>query len=120
MTWTLNRVSLTSGQYRGLLVGGSEAPALEMMLDGAVLGPMSVALIEGTTGQWQVDGDIGRDMLSLGTRTLIIRTGDQVLDTLTVVAGLDAPGDLRAEVDALRAEVSVLKKAFRRHVAESD
>ncbi|MEL6588320.1 MAG: hypothetical protein AAFQ50_17045, partial [Pseudomonadota bacterium] len=59
MDWVLHRVSLLSGQYRGLLVGTGDPPALRMILDGDVLGHLTPAPVDGADGQWQVDGDLG-------------------------------------------------------------
>lgn len=122
MPWTLNRVSLIGGTYRGLLVGEGEPPALEMAMGDEVLGHLMQVPVKGAKakGQWQVEGDIGTGVLTEGTRTVVIRGEGQVLDALTVIAGLGAQDDLRAEVDALRAELALLKAAFRRHVTETD
>lgn len=121
MDWILNRVSLLSGQYRGHLVGAGEPPALRMVLDGETIGNLTPSPIEGRDGEWQVEGDLGPGLLSEGTRTVVIvGPNEDVLDSVTVVAGLNAPEDLRAELDALRAEVGLLKSAFRRHVFQTE
>ncbi|UWQ21887.1 hypothetical protein [Jannaschia sp. W003] len=119
MDWVLNRTGLAGGIYRGFLRGGGEPPALEMALDDAVLGGMQVSAAE---GGWRVEGDLGTAPLTEGVRTVAIRVagGGAVLDTLTVVAGLDAAHDLRADLDDLRVELAQLKRAFRRHVAETE
>lgn len=115
MGWTLNRIAIAAGVYRGLLVGTGEPPALQMELDGEILGNLTPAPAE---GGWQVEGALGAQILSDGVATIVIRTADgQVLDSVTVITGLAAPEDLRAELGALRAELSILKRAFRRHVA---
>ena len=113
----LNRVSLRGGVYRGLLTGGAGDPALAASCGETDL-PVTVVALEG--GDWQVEVDLSGLGLSEGCQTVVVREGDAVLDALGIVAGLDArpEGDLRAEVDLLRAEVEMLKGAFRRHVRE--
>ncbi|GIT92715.1 hypothetical protein JANAI62_30480 [Jannaschia pagri] len=120
MAWTLSRISLIGGSYRGLLSGEGEAPALEMWLDGDVIGHMTLVPLGEGSGEWQVDGEISAAVLTAGTWTVSIRAEGDILDTITFIAGLDAPEDLRAEVDALRAEVTLLKAAFRRHITQQD
>ena len=39
--------------------------------------------------------------------------------TVSLVAGEALAGDLRAEIDLLRAELDMLKRAFRRHCLET-
>lgn len=119
MSWTLHRVSLTSGTYRGLLVGSGEPPALEMVMGTESLGHLGKVPVKGSKTEWNVEGDIGPGVLTEGTHTVLIRGDGETLDSLTVIAGLGAPDDLRAEVDALRAELALLKSAFRRHVSET-
>ncbi|WGH77243.1 hypothetical protein [Jannaschia ovalis] len=119
MDWILNRAAVTGGTYRGVLTGAGEPPALEMALGGESLGHLTQSPLEG--GGWQVEGELGPAALTDGTQTVLIRTPDgTVLDRVTVICGLDRAEDLRAELDALRAEVALLKTAFRRHVAGGD
>jgi len=59
--------------------------------------------------------------ISDGVQTFVISDGDtgDVLNTFSILAG-DAIGeDMRAEMDLLRAELDLLKRAFRRHCVET-
>ncbi len=117
MAWTLHRVSITDGIYRGLLTGPGQPPRLEMSLGGQVLGTLTPSE---TDGGWQVEGPLGTAPLTDGAQTVLIReAGGDVLDSFTVLCGLGAPEDLRAELGALRDEVAILKQAFRRHVSKT-
>jgi hypothetical protein len=63
------------------------------------------------------------DRLDDGVQTFLIRAADsgETLAHLTIVAGAPLEADLRAEIDLLRAELDLLKRAFRRHVrSETD
>ncbi|WP_179378082.1 hypothetical protein [Jannaschia marina] len=119
--WILHRVSVTGGTYQGLLVatnGGGEPPELSLHLGDARLGPLQAEAVE---GGFRVSGEMGVAPLTEGTQTVAVRTDDgQLLDSVTVVTGLGAPDDLRAEIDTLAAELDMLKAAFRRYVAERD
>lgn len=118
--WTLHRTEVSGGTYRGLLTcddAGQTAPALSLELGGQTLSQMMVTQVD---GGWQVEGAMGLAPLTDGTQTVFVRLPDgTALDSLTVVTGLNAPEDLRAELSALRAELEVFKVAFRRHVSES-
>ncbi|MGB3690067.1 MAG: hypothetical protein WBA02_12290 [Jannaschia helgolandensis] len=116
-TWILNRTSITGGIYRGLLVGAGEPPALEMTMEGESLGHLTPAAAE---GGYHVEGELGTALLTDGVHTVVVRAPDgTALDSITIVTGLGAPEDIRAEMGALRDELRVLKAAFRRHINES-
>lgn len=117
--WILHRTGVTGGTYRGLLTGGdgAQVPDLTLVLGGETLGRMTVTQVD---GGWQVEAEMGLAPLTDGTQTVFVRLPDgTALDSVTVVTGLSAPEDLRAQVDALRDELDLMKTAFRRHVNES-
>jgi len=55
-------------------------------------------------------------------QTFLIREaeGGETLAHFTIVAGAAADADMRAELDLMRAELDMLKKAFRRYCAAKD
>ena len=60
-------------------------------------------------------------LLSDGVQTFLVRdpaTG-ATLGHFTIVTGVPLEDDIRAEIDLLRAELDMLKKAFRRHCVET-
>lgn len=72
-------------------------------------------------GLWEVQLPIPAGLLSDGVQTVLIRdeaTGE-TLDSFTLVTGEPLERDIRAEIDLLRAELDMLKKAFRRHCVET-
>jgi hypothetical protein len=119
MAWMLNRTGLSGGVYRGFLTGGvGDPPSLEIWLGDAVLGALSASKAE---GGWHVEGDLGVAPLTEGVQTIAIRVADgDVLDSMTLVLGLEAEHDMRAALEALQVEVAQLKRAFRRHVVENE
>lgn len=59
-------------------------------------------------------------LLNDGVQSFVVSdsaTGD-VLETFSIVSGHPLDQDLRAEMDLLRAELDILKQAFRRHCSE--
>ncbi|SFS22154.1 hypothetical protein [Yoonia litorea] len=57
--------------------------------------------------------------ISDGVQTFVVKTASgEEITSFSILAGDVLAHDLRAEVDLLRAELDLLKKAFRRHCAE--
>lgn len=121
---TLTKTVLQEGIWHGLACrdGGDDGPApqlsawhLEKKLEGL---EVSVTPAE---GQWDVRLPIPKELLSDGIQTILIRDDDtgETADTLTLIAGDPLGPDIRAEVELLRAELDMLKKAFRRHCTET-
>jgi hypothetical protein len=54
-------------------------------------------------------------------QTFLIRNRDtgETMQHFTVITGVAMEDDLRAEVDLLRSELDMLKRAFRRHCLET-
>ncbi|MFO6465265.1 hypothetical protein ACK8OR_12795 [Jannaschia sp. KMU-145] len=118
MDWVLHRAGIVGGTYRGLLTGAGDPPPLELVIGADVTGHLTPAPVD---GGWQVEAELDPSLLTEGTRTVSIRTGDgAVLDRVTVICGLDAETDLRAELDAMRDELDILKRSFRAHVASTE
>ena len=72
-------------------------------------------------GTWNVKIAIPPDLLSEGVQTFMIwdAATDEKLGSFTVVTGEPLEDDIRGEVDLLRAELDMLKRAFRRHCVET-
>lgn len=85
-------------------------------------------IIEGVTvaqdrdhDHWVVSVPIPADRISDGVQSFVIRErgSETVLTSFAIVAGDALAEDLRAEMSLLRAELDMLKKAFRRHCVET-
>lgn len=70
---------------------------------------------------WRVSIPIPVDRIADGVQTFVIRdcTDDVVLGNFSIIAGDALAEDIRAEMSLLRAELDMLKKAFRRHCVEA-
>lgn len=120
---TLTRMRLAEGVWEGLLAGrGETPPRLRIRHADAVVGEAeTVAAGEGGgSARWLVRFRLPAERLSDGVQTFVIEnaeTGDALAHE-TVIAGDVLEDDLRAEVALLRAELDMLKRAFRRHCSE--
>ncbi len=114
---TLTRMRLAGGVWEGLLSGRDEPPALRVRHRDQLV---AEAETEPSSEGWFVRFRLPLDRLSDGIQTFVIEdaaTGDALAHE-TVIAGDAAEDDIRAEVMLLRAELDMLKRAFRRHCSE--
>lgn len=116
----LHRI-IRGGVYEGLLAGPSDAPAIELRLDGRAIARPTLEAADGMPGAWAMRATIPGTVLSEGVQavTLVECDAGTVLDSFTVSAGDPQADDLRAEIALLRAELDLLKAAFRRHCSET-
>ena len=117
---TLTATRLFEGVWEGVLTGYSETPEIVATHLGAPLEDVTVTQ-DGDTASWLVQMPVPASALSDGLQTIVItdkRTG-ATLNSFTILAGRDLDDDIRSEVALLRAELDMLKKAFRRHCVET-
>lgn len=71
--------------------------------------------------RWLVQVPVPLEAVGDGVQTFLIidAMSDQTLDSFTLISGEALGDDIRAEVDLLRAELDMLKRAFRRHCLET-
>lgn len=109
---------LRFGIWEAVLSGTATPPELEVLQDGEALPGLSVAALAGRPGRWLLRLPVPAERLNDGVQTYLIRdtaTGAG-LGHFSIVAGQPLEADLRAEIDLLRAELDLMKRAFRRHV----
>lgn len=118
--YRLVRTRFSGGRWEGVLTGPEGQPQLAVTLHDRRLDAVAVA--PQGPGRWAVTVDIPADWLQEGVQTFLIReTGEgETLDSFAIMAGAPLDGDVRAELDLLRAELDLLKRAFRRHVAAGE
>ena len=70
---------------------------------------------------WLVSVPVPMDRIADGVQTFVIRDRreDVVLGSFSIIAGDALAEDIRAELSLVRAELDMLKKAFRRHCVET-
>jgi len=119
---TVTKTRLFQGIWEGIVTGTAVGirPAiavthLEQPVPGADLKEMDDA------SSWLLRIPVPRDALSDGVETILIRNADtgETLDSFAILAGEALADDIRAEMDLLREELDLLKRAFRRHCLET-
>lgn len=116
----LTKTRIRAGVWEGVLSGAQGKPVLEVLhleakLPGVVVEPGTKA------GEFAVRVPIPVQLLSEGVQTFLIREAGTgvTLAHFTVITGVAMEDDMRAEMDLLRAELDMLKRAFRRHCLET-
>ncbi len=119
----LTKLRLIEGVWHGALKyhGRDDwTPNLEVThLDFAVEGV--VVEEDRVEEHWRVSVPIPIDRIGDGVQTFVIRDRreERVLASFSIVAGDALAEDIRAELALLRAELDMLKQAFRRHCVET-
>ena len=118
---SLTKTRIRAGVWEGVMTGTTEAPVVEVWLLGAAIAGVSVTAIAERAGEWLVRVPIPVEALSEGVQTFLIRSAGsgETLAHFTVITGVAMEDDVRAEIDLLRAELDMLKRAFRRHCLET-
>ncbi len=118
---TLTKTRIRAGVWEGVLGGATAQPALEVTLLERPLPGVSLQPVPDRPGHWLVKVPIPAEALNDGVQTFLIRdkVANETLAHFTVVTGVALEDDIRAEIDLLRAELDMLKRAFRRHCLET-
>lgn len=121
-TLVLTKTKMLQGVWEGLLTGGASGalPKLNVTHQGAAV--LDVSVTELDTGKGHaVRIPIPPAAIADGLQTVLIEDGetDERIGSISLLAGEALGDDLRVEVDLLRAELDMLKRAFRRHCLET-
>lgn len=125
-TLTLSGSRLQDGVWHGELSGaplpGGRAPDLVVTWRDEDLGSPEVAAVPEKEGRWTVRFAVPAACVTDGVQsfTLRERVSGRRLAAFALIAGEPAADDLVAEVALLRAELDMLKRAFRAHCADGD
>ncbi len=116
---TLAKIRLRNGVWEGRIGGadGVQPDIRVMYLDQPVEG---VEISKEDDG-WNLSVPVPIHAIADGVHTFLIINGsdDTKLGDFTLLAGEVIADDLRAEVELIRAELDMLKRAFRRHCLET-
>lgn len=121
--WTLTKTRLFEGIWEGALTregaGTSEPEVKVTYLDNAIQG---VSVKEDVAqNRWVLRVPIPTEAIADGVQTFLITdaSNGDLLEKITMISGEVLADDIRAEMDLLRAELDMLKRAFRRHCVET-
>ena len=117
----LTKTRIRAGVWEGVLSGAVEPPVLDVLLLEQILPGVSVTAVPDRPGDWAVRVPVPSEALNEGVQTFVIRdkATQETLAHFTVITGVAMEDDMRAEVDLLRAELDMMKRAFRRHCVET-
>lgn len=120
---SLTKARIRAGVWEGVLVASSDEnvqPQIEVTHLDRPLDGVEATEDPEMKNLWQLRVPIPPELLSDGVQTFIVRDAksDTTLDRFSIITGQPMEDDIRAEVDLLRAELDMLKKAFRRHCLE--
>ncbi|MFT5059956.1 MAG: hypothetical protein ACI9AX_000273 [Polaromonas sp.] len=113
---------MVDGVWSGILFGAAKskkAPALEALLEGAVLGGLKITPRANMASAWDVRLTLGAGFLQDGSSCILFRLAGAELGSFTIQAGPVAKGDQAGELALLRAELDMLKRAFRAHMRDA-
>lgn len=118
---TLTKTRIQSGYWEGVLTGSDARPDLEVTHLARPVPGIVVREDPQEAGQFLVRVPIPAEFLSEGVQTFVItdRNTDERLESFAIVTGQPIDEDYRAEMDLLREELDLLKRAFRRHCVET-
>ena len=117
----LTKTRIRAGMWEGVMSGVEARPELEVILLQEPLPGVTVEPVPAREAEWAVRVPIPPEVLSEGVQTFLIREkgATETLAHFTVITGVAMEDDMRAEVDLLRQELDMLKRAFRRHCLET-
>lgn len=120
--FTLTKTRFAEGVWEGVLttpVSGEVTPViecthLEVPIDG-------VSVDKTGSSEWAVRIPVHANLIGDGVQTFLIRNAEagETLAVFTLISGEVMADDIRAEMDLLRAELDMFKRAFRRHCLET-
>lgn len=121
-TVQLTKTKMMQGVWQGIITNaGAGKPQIEVTHQKDVVEGVTLKHDE-DAGHWHLSIPIPPEAIADGVQTLIIRdTGeDAKIGHVTLLSGEALGDDIRAEMDLLRAELDMLKRAFRRHCLETE
>ncbi len=117
---TFTKTRLRAGIWQGVLtLDKGEAPEIDVMHLEAPLSGVTVKPMQ--SSEYLVSVPIPLRALNDGVQTFIVQSskGGETLASFSIIAGSALDDDLRAEIELLRGELDLLKRAFRRHCVET-
>lgn len=117
----LTKTRIQAGVWEGVLTGAEMRPEIEVTHLARPVAGASLREDPDVPGQYLVRVPIPSELLSEGVQTFVIsdKDTDSRLASFSIVTGQPLDEDFRAEVELLREELDMLKRAFRRHCVET-
>jgi hypothetical protein len=121
--FSLTKTRFRDGVWEGLLVTGDGpegSPEIAASFEERPLPGVTLSATQ-EPGRWVVEVPIPVEAMGDGVQTVLIRDArtEEVLESFVLIAGEALGDDIRAEVALLRAELDLLKRAFRQHCRDT-
>ncbi|WP_420011375.1 hypothetical protein [Tateyamaria sp.] len=120
-TLTLTPIKMRYGIWQGLIhQTGTGVPQIKVTHQNTDISNVQLTENE-AEGHWLLQVPIPPDAIADGVQVFVITDAvdDEKIGQFTIIAGETLGDDIRAEVELLRAELDMLKRAFRRHCVET-
>jgi len=117
----LTKTKMQQGVWQGIITQtGTDTPKIDVSHHKHPVADVTLTH-DSAANHWVLSFPIPADAIADGVQTLIIRDtdADEKIGHITLLAGEILGDDIRAEMDLLRAELDMLKRAFRRHCLET-
>jgi len=117
----LTKTKFTQGVWQGIVTGaGQIMPQVEATFENKTVDGVNLAH-NAEADHWAITVPVPPEAVADGVHSILIRdvATDEGLGQITLIAGEALGDDIRAEMNLLRAELDMLKRAFRRHCLES-
>ncbi len=117
----LTKTKISQGVWQGIVTNtGDTKPEIEVTHQKEAVEGISITH-NADAGHWVLAFPIPANAIAEGVQTLIIcdKAANEKIGHVTLMAGEVLGDDIRAEMDLLRAELDMLKRAFRRHCLET-
>ena len=122
--FTVTKARFNAGIWEGIVLSQNmdvPTPDIAVSLLGEDLQDVSVVLDETAQDHWVLRFVVPSEVLSDGVQVFLIvdrQTGEN-LGSFTILSGEPMEDDIRADMELLRAELDMMKRAFRRHCLET-
>jgi len=120
-TLQLTKTKMMQGVWQGLVTQtGEGTPDIEVTHQNVVISDVTLEHNE-AAGNWLLSIPVPAEAIADGVQTLIVqdKQAGETIGNVTLLAGEALGDDIRAEMELLRAELDMLKRAFRRHCLET-
>lgn len=120
--YSISKTRLFEGIWEGIVTAedpAADQPHLDARFQENSLD--NLKLVQVGDGRWTLRIPIPAHILADGVQTILIQDtmAQETLEVITIISGEAVAEDMRAEMDLLRAELDMLKRAFRRHCLET-
>ena len=115
---SLTKTRMFEGVWEGVITGIKDKPQITVTHQGRQL---QGVVVEQAGDEFVLRVTVPAELISDGVQTFVIQNAADgaTLGSFAILSGDALAEDIRAEVELLRAELDLLKRAFRRHCVET-